>query len=149
MLRHVDGVVFVVDSQDGRQSENIESIKNLDTNLRLQGDDPDRIPLVVQFNKRDLDNALPVADLVEHLNVPEEVPHLEASALHGGGVFETLKLIIKKCLALVGDPRKADEGRSPSILPGRRASMIPGAVPPAASDAIPKAPRVPRFDGED
>jgi signal recognition particle receptor subunit beta len=151
VLRHVDGVVFVVDSQDGRQSENIESIKNLDANLRLQGDDPDRIPLVVQFNKRDLDNALPVDELLAQLNVPGEVPYLEASALHGGGVFETLKLIIKRCLALVGDPRKADEGRSPSILPGRRASMIPGAVPPAATDTheIPKAPRVPRFDGED
>jgi signal recognition particle receptor subunit beta len=151
VLRHVDGVVFVVDSQDGRQSENVESIKNLDANLRLQGDDPDRIPLVVQFNKRDLDNALPVAELVEQLNIPDEVPYLEASALHGGGVFETLKLIIKRCLALVGDPRKADEGRSPSILPGRRASMIPGAVPPAAGESreIPKAPRMPRFDGED
>jgi hypothetical protein len=66
-------------------------------------------------------------------------------------VFETLKAIIKKCLALVGDPRKATEGRSPSILPGRRASMIPGAVPPAAAHAhrIPKAPRMPRMDGED
>jgi len=151
VLRHVDGVVFVVDSQEGRDAENRESIRNLDTNLRAQGDDPDRIPLVVQFNKRDLDTALPVAELIEILQVPDGVPFIEASALHGGGVFETLKVIIKRCLALVGDPRKAQEGRSPSILPGRRASMIPGAVPPAAADAhaIPKAPRVPRFDGDE
>jgi hypothetical protein len=150
VLRHVDGVVFVADSQDGRATENFESIRNLDTNLRLQGDDPDRLPLVVQLNKRDLPTALPVAELVEILNIPPEVAVVEASALHGQGVFETLKVIIKKCLALVGDPGKATEGRSPSILPGRRASMIPGAVPPAVAEAhrIPKAPRVPRIDGE-
>jgi len=156
VLRHVDGVVFVVDSQYGRERENRESIINLDRNLRLQGDDPDRIPMVVQFNKRDLDTAMPVAELAEILMVPDGVPRVEASALHGGGVFATLKVVIKACLVLVRDPQKAEEGRSPSILPGRRASMIPGAVPPAASSpamaavpAIPRPPRTPRFDGDE
>lgn len=150
VLRHVDGVVFVVDSQRGRERDNRESIVNLDRNLRLQGDDPDRVPLVVQFNKRDLPTSLPVADLAEILMVPEGVKQVEASALEGTGVFDTLKVVIKACLILIGDPRKATEGRSPSILPGRRASMIPGAVPPAAAvPIIPRAPRAPRFEADD
>ncbi|MBJ70781.1 MAG: gliding-motility protein MglA, partial [Sandaracinus sp.] len=103
VLRHVDGVVFVVDSQDGRMEQNVESIRNLADNLRLQGDDPDRIPLVVQYNKRDLSIALPVDDLREALAVPEDVAQVEASALEGWGVFETLKAITKACLKLV-DP---------------------------------------------
>jgi signal recognition particle receptor subunit beta len=150
VLRHVDGVVFVVDSQAGREEANLASIRNLYTNLALQGDDPDLMPLVVQYNKRDLPGALPVAALRAVLGVPAGVTEIEASALRGTGVFETLKHIIKACLHLVGDPGKAREGRSPSILPGRRASLIPGAVPPAAiephADAGLRAPRMPRFE---
>jgi len=165
VLRHVDGIVFVVDSQEGRDEANRESIRNLETNLRAQGDEPDRMPLVVQYNKRDLDNALPVAELHEILLVPEGVPEVEASALFGGGVFETLKRIVKACLQLVGDPRNAVEGRSPSILPGQRPSMFPGARPPGATseppapeDAAagevhmpppPKLPSLGAADGED
>ncbi|MBW2463553.1 MAG: gliding-motility protein MglA, partial [Deltaproteobacteria bacterium] len=80
VLRHVDGVVFVVDSQPGRESDNRQSIINLDHNLRCQGDDPDRMPMVVQFNKRDLDTAMPVAELAEILMVPDGVSRIEASA---------------------------------------------------------------------
>lgn len=149
VLRHVDGIVFVVDSQEGREQANIESIRNLETNLIAQGDDPTRIPLLIQYNKRDLDNALPVSELREYLKVPEGVTELEASALYGGGVFETLKGIIKACLQIVGDPRRANEGRSPSIMPGKRTSMFPGGVPPAMEPAaVPRAPKVPSF-GED
>ncbi len=53
VLKNVDGIVFVVDSQPSRLEANYESIRNLEANLRLQGDDPDRMPLVVQYNKRD------------------------------------------------------------------------------------------------
>lgn len=148
VLRHVDGIVFVVDSQEGREQANIESIRNLETNLMAQGDDPTRMPLVIQYNKRDLDGSLPVDELREVLKVPPDVPEIEASAVHGGGVFETLKAIVKACLQIVGDPNAAREGRSPSILPGQRPSMFPGAVPPAldAAVAIPRAARVPSFD---
>ncbi len=131
VLRHVDGVVFVVDSQEAQLSNNVESIRNLYRNLALQGDDPDRLPLVVQYNKRDLPTALPCATLQEELGVPSEVPQFESIAIRGVGVFETLKTISKATLALVGDPRGQTEGRSPSILPGRRASMYPGGRPPA------------------
>ncbi len=151
VLRHVDGIVFVVDSQEGREQANLESIRNLDTNLMAQGDDPTRMPLVIQYNKRDLDNALPLVELRDVLRVPADVPEIEASALFGGGVFETLKTIIKACLQIVGDPNRAREGRSPSIMPGQRASMFPDAVPPAVRAAliVPKAPRVPSLDTPD
>lgn len=152
VLRHVDGVVFVADSQEQRQHDNVESIENLETNLRLQGDDPDRIPLVVQFNKRDLPNVLEPDELRELLRVPDDVGHFCAVATEGREVFPTLKAITKECLKLVGDPRGMPEGRSPSILPGRRASMFPGGRPAALESlamAVPKAPRVPRLDDDE
>lgn len=127
VLRNVDGVVFVVDSQPGRLADNLESMANLAANLRLQGDDPDTLPLVVQYNKRDLPDVLPVEVLRAELGVPEGVPEIEAVAVRGEGVFETAKAILKSCLRIVGDPRSAKEGRSPSILPGARASMFPSA----------------------
>ncbi len=152
VLRHVDGVVFVVDSQRGREHSNLESIRNLETNLRLQGDDPDRMPLVVQYNKRDLEGALSRAELRAVLRVPPGVPEVEASALYGGGVFDTLKTIIKQCLRLLGDPAAAEEGRSPSILPGKRLSMFPDAIAPGArapyAPTIPRPSRTPRYDEE-
>lgn len=127
VLRHVDGIVFVVDSQRARFEDNLQSAIDLDTNLRLQGDDPDRLPLVVQYNKRDLDDIASVVDLHEALRVPPGVSEFEAIAVRGVGVFATLKALLKQCLALVGDPGLSAEGRTPSILPGRRASMFAGA----------------------
>ena len=151
VLRHVDGIVFVVDSQVGRLEANVESIRNLETNLRLQGDEPERMPLVVQYNKRDLETALPVPALREALLVPDGVSEVLATATSGRGVFETMKRITLDCLKLVGDPACLPEGRSPSILPGRRASMFPGGRPPAIDSGdmavvgVPRAPKVPRF----
>lgn len=125
VLKNVDGIVFVVDSQEARFEENIESIQNLADNLRRQGDDPDRMPLVVQYNKRDLPGCVSLRELRVALNVPEGVPEVEAVASQGIGVFETMKIILKQCLALVPNPQEASEGRSPSIIPGQRASMFP------------------------
>ena len=143
VLRHVDGVVFVVDSQIEALHSNIESIRNLETNLRLQGDDPDRVPLVVQYNKRDLTNIIPVDELSVALNVPEEVQQFEACARTGMGVGATIKGIVKDCLRLLGDPRKAREGRTQSILPGVRASMYPGGKPQTLQ--VPEFPAPPRL----
>jgi hypothetical protein len=144
VLKSVDGVVFVVDSQRAMLDSNVESIRNLEDNLRLQGDDPDVLPLVVQYNKRDLADVSTVEELHDALRVPAGVPELEAVALEGTGVFETLKAIVKQCLQLVPDPASMREGRTPSILPGRRASMYPDAPVPAP--VVPAAPRVPSFD---
>lgn len=129
VLRNVDGVVFVVDSQRARFDDNVESIANLDGNLRRQGDDPDLLPLVVQYNKRDLPGIASIRELRETLHVPKDVAEVEAIATRGIGVFETMKIVMKECLQLVGDPKNAKEGRSPSILPGKRASMFPDRAP--------------------
>ncbi|MCB9636106.1 MAG: gliding-motility protein MglA [Sandaracinus sp.] len=149
VLRHVDGVVFVVDSQRGREESNVASIRNLAENLHRQGDDPDRIPLVVQYNKRDLPDVLSIETLRDVLSVPEDVEQIEASAAKGEGVFETLKAITKGCLKVLGDPTTIPEGRSPSIVPGRRASMYRAAAETTAPDvSIPKAPALPRIDDD-
>ena len=145
VLRGVDGVVFVVDRQRGMLDSNVESIRNLEDNLRLQGDDPDLLPLVVQYNKRDLADVVSLPELRDELRVPEGVPEFEASAIQGVGVFETLKVIVRQCLALTPDPASMREGRTPSILPGRRPSMYPDA--PAQLARVPLAPRVPKFGG--
>ncbi len=148
VLRHVDGIVFVVDSQIGRIEQNVESIRNLYDNLRLQGDDPDRMPLVVQYNKRDLKDIHTTEELAEALAVPDEVTQIEASALKGKGVLETLRTITKGCLRLVADPDRMPGGRSPSILPGKRASLFRGLEGEGerVEVAIPKAARVPQLE---
>lgn len=141
VLRHVDGVVFVVDSQRDRGEANVESLRNLETNLLLQGDDPARVARVVQYNKRDLPGALSVAELRRTLGIPANAREVEASAVQGIGVFETLKLATKECLLCAGEPASAPEGRSPSVLPGVRASMFPRGVvaAPLAESAEPQA----------
>ena len=92
VLQGSDGVVFVADSQARQLEENIESFQDLHANLSEQGIDPRTMPLVVQYNKQDLpkDLILPVADLSEAINF-RDVPEFSADALHGPGVFETLR----------------------------------------------------------
>jgi len=97
ILRGVDGVVFVADSQLERMEANIESLENLRTNLAEHGYDLSRLPHVVQYNKRDLPNAVPVETLRQALN-PGNVPDFEAVAPTGVGVFDTLKSIAKLVL---------------------------------------------------
>ena len=97
ILRGVDGVVFCADSQLTRMDANVESLENLKINLREQGYDPDRIPLVMQYNKRDIDSVSSVAELHALINY-RNVPEYESVATTGVGVFETLKGIIKLIL---------------------------------------------------
>jgi signal recognition particle receptor subunit beta len=97
ILKGVDGVVFVADSQVERMEANIESLQNLKDNLAEQGYDFNKIPLVIQYNKRDLPNAAPVEELRNLLN-PTGTPDFEGVAFKGDGVFETLKAIAKLVL---------------------------------------------------
>ncbi len=97
ILKGVDGVVFVADSQEARMDANVESLRNLDENLRAQGFDFAKIPYVLQLNKRDLPTAVPVADLVSVLRKRQE-PVFEAVAPKGIGVFDTLKAVVKQVL---------------------------------------------------
>jgi signal recognition particle receptor subunit beta len=97
ILKGVDGVVFVADSQIERMEANIESVENLRVNLSEQGYDLDKIPYVVQYNKRDLPNVATVDELRRLLN-PRNVPEYQAVAPTGVGVFETLKAVAKLVL---------------------------------------------------
>jgi hypothetical protein len=99
ILKGVDGVVFVADSQEERFEANIESLENLKENLAEQGLDIQRVPWVIQYNKRDLPNAVSVEELREALNPDGKVPEFEAEAAKGTGVFETLKALSKLVLA--------------------------------------------------
>jgi len=97
ILKGVDGVVFVVDSQEERMDANIESLDNLRNNLEEQGYDLDKLPFVIQYNKRDLPNLISVEELRREINLTG-VPEYEACASSGEGVFETLKAVAKLIL---------------------------------------------------
>jgi mutual gliding-motility protein MglA len=97
ILKGVDGVVFVADSQTERMEANIESIRNLESNLRDHGLDLRTIPYALQFNKRDLPGAMPADELYRILNFKRE-PTFEAVAPQGIGVFDTLKAVAKLIL---------------------------------------------------
>jgi signal recognition particle receptor subunit beta len=97
ILKGVDGVVFVADSQVERLEANMESMEDLRINLSEQGYDLEKLPFVIQYNKRDLPNVVPVEELNKLLN-PNGVPYFEAVATQGVGVFETLKGIAKLVL---------------------------------------------------
>ena len=100
VLKGVDGLVFVADSQVDRMEDNLESLKSLDTNLREQGYDMHHIPVVFQWNKRDVENPIPVRVLHEQLNT-WETEEFEAVAVKGVGVFDTLKAISKQILKVL------------------------------------------------
>jgi len=97
ILKGVDGVVFVADSQEERLDANIESMENLKDNLEEQGYQLESLPFVIQYNKRDLPNTTSIEELRNLLN-PREVPEFEACATTGQGVFETLKAVAKLIL---------------------------------------------------
>lgn len=98
ILRGVDGVVFVADSQAERMDANIESIENLEENLTEHGYDLLKIPYVLQLNKRDLPNVLSIEELKKELCRKDE-PVIEAVAYKGVGIFETLKEVSRLVLA--------------------------------------------------
>ena len=97
ILKGVDGVVFVADSQEARMDANVESLRNLEDNLRENGFELKNVPFVLQFNKRDLPSAVLVDDMYRLLNYKGE-PTFEAVATKGMGVFETLKAVAKQVL---------------------------------------------------
>jgi signal recognition particle receptor subunit beta len=101
ILKGVDGVVFVGDSQERRMDANIASLQNLYENLAEHGFDPATIPMVLQYNKRDLPDAVSVEELRAQLN-PTGLPDFEAVAVTGEGVFDTLKSVSKLVLKSLG-----------------------------------------------
>jgi mutual gliding-motility protein MglA len=157
VLRGVDGIVFVADSQLPMLDANLESFNNLGANLAELGLNIDEIPLVFQYNKRDLKNVLPVDDLNRSLN-PRGLPYFEASALQGNGVFETLKGISKATLIMLrrralGEDKMKIPEMSTKPMPGTAATSTPAPPPmpkmPAApiSTAQPSAMNKPEPEG--
>lgn len=127
VLRGVDGIVFVADSQSPMLDANLESFNNLKANLAELGLNVDEIPLVFQYNKRDLKNILPVDDMNRHLN-QKGAPFFEASALQGNGVFETLKGISKATLIMLRRRALGEDKMK---------------IPEIATKPIPEKPKIP------
>jgi len=137
VLKGVDGLVFVADSQRPMREANVESLSSLVDNLKELGLEMGDLPLVLQFNKRDLKNTLTVDELNADLNPEGIFPHFESSAINGEGVFETLKEITKLTLkklrkrmtapqAGVGGPRLGGPSVRP-VQPPRPATSISAA----------------------
>ena len=97
ILKGVDGVVFIADSQEERIDANLESISNLGQNLKEHGFDLEKIPYVLQLNKRDLPSAMPLEDMKQQLLVKGE-PVIEAISTQGVGVLTTLKAVARQVL---------------------------------------------------
>jgi signal recognition particle receptor subunit beta len=138
VLKGVDGVVFVADSQRPMLRANAESLKNLEENLGEMGLSFDTLPIVLQYNKRDLADICTVEEMNQALN-PRGWPHFEASALTGEGVFETLKGVSKLTLLSL---KKRLMRSTETSTPGRPAAAPrPAAAAPAPGPAAPAAPK--------
>jgi signal recognition particle receptor subunit beta len=104
VVRGADGVVFVADSQPGRREANIESLENLELNMSQNGTSLAAVPYAIQYNKRDVPDALAIEDLRGDLN-PNAVPEFEAAAVNGSGVFDTLKGISRMVLQRLSEKK--------------------------------------------
>ena len=128
VLKGADAIVFVVDSQEALLDASLESFDNMRQNLEANEIDPDEIPTIFQYNKRDLPNALPIEILNERLN-PRGLPYAEAVAIKGPGVEETLKLVTRVVFGTLSQ-RYGDGAVSPLSTPVppavRSTSMSPG-----------------------
>jgi hypothetical protein len=130
VLKGADAVCFVCDSQEAMLDANLESFENMRQNLEANEIDPDEIPVVFQYNKRDLPNALPIEILNERMN-PRNYPFYEAIAVKGIGVEDTLKAVTKlvfKALSV-----KYGDGAAAPSPPGRAPGpprSVPAPVPP-------------------
>ncbi len=138
VLKGVDGIVFVADSQRAMKEANLESFANLKTNLAEIGVTLDELPLALQYNKRDLANILTVEELDEALNRDKTHESYEASAIHGQGVFETLKAISRLTLRSL-KKRMQGEDRAPA-----RPTSPPAAKPAPRETSPAPAPSEPR-----
>jgi hypothetical protein len=134
VLRGVDGVVFVADSQPDKMDENIESLINLEENLTEYGYDVNELPMVIQYNKRDLPGVLPVESLNDRLNT-RGLPYFEASATVGNGVFGTLKLIIKLVLDKAKDTASSRSRPTATITEPEPQAGEPAPEPQAVAPA--------------
>jgi signal recognition particle receptor subunit beta len=137
VLKGVDGIVFVADSQRAMKDANVESLANLKTNLAEIGIKLEEIPLVFQYNKRDLANILPLEELEDSLNHERLHESYEACAVLGQGVFETLKAISRLTLRSLKKRMLGEEKPAPA-----KAAAVAVTPPPPPPPPPPKAPVV-------
>ena len=138
VLTGVDGVVFVADSQDEKMAENIESLEDLEKNLLYYGKKIDELPMILQYNKRDLENISTIEELNAKIN-KRSLPYIEASAVTGQGVMETLTMVSKAVLLSLEDSSKRSKyvaGGKPTI----KAPPIP-IKKPAPPEVPPPPPK--------
>jgi hypothetical protein len=140
VLKGVDGVVFVADSQRAMIEANVQSFKNLEENLAEMGLSVDTVPLVLQYNKRDLSDIVPVDELDRALN-RGGWPSFEAVAIRGTGVFETLKGISRETLLALRERLGDGAGRAQPAPAAPRRSAPPPSAPPASTPP-PAAPPI-------
>ncbi len=148
VLKGVDGIVFVADSQRAMLDANVESLKNLRENLAEIGTNLDEIPLVLQLNKRDLPNIASVEMMLDAMDPERKAEHVESVASAGTGVFETLKQISKQTLRTLRrrmtgeEPSRASATRSGQFRVQDHARTMAGATPtpPATPSASASAP---------
>ncbi|MBI5251955.1 MAG: GTPase domain-containing protein [Desulfomonile tiedjei] len=116
VLKGVDGIVFVADSLEARRHNNIESLQNLEENLKEQGKSTTSLPVVIQYNKRDLSGSkvavIPVEEMDRDLNPQGQLPCFSASALKGDGVRETFKKVCMMTVVDVSTRLLKDKGMS-------------------------------------
>jgi signal recognition particle receptor subunit beta len=144
VLQGSDGIGFVADSQRDKMDENKESLENLFKNLRENGIDPDSLPIVLQWNKRDMDNIFSVEEMEQHLNPDGKYLTFEAVAFKGDGVMATLKGLSKLVLERLNDEYGSKRGGGAAAAPKPAAAPAPApaaATPaPAASAPAPASP---------
>ncbi len=139
VLKGVDGVVFVADSEPSRMQDNFESLKNLRQNLEELGIDPDSIPLVLQWNKRDLPNGVDVTELERQMN-PDKLASFEACALTGEGVYETLHALCQLIYRKLSGGGELGEGREDGAsLFGETIAQCLQEIDPRPSTPVPLA----------
>ncbi len=132
VLQGADGVVFVADSQSNMMEENIQSLEDLEENLQENGLDINTIPLVLQWNKRDLENIFPVEELNEKVN-RWNAPHFEAVAIKGDGVFPTLKALASVVIQKLNREHGYDKDRSSEMPSVKETPAAPAATQAAAA----------------
>ena len=141
VLKGADAVVFVADSQEAMIDANIESLENLRQNLEANEIDPRELPMVLQYNKRDLPNALPIEILNERLN-GRNVQEFEAVAIKGSGVEETLKAVTSLVFrSLATKYGSADDRSNPTTAPGGRSPGTQAPPSPPRASAPPAQPQ--------
>lgn len=148
VLRGVDGLVFVADSQLSKMDENLESLADMYDNLRSYNIDPAQIPIVMQYNKRDLPEIATIEELHAKLN-PEGRPHVEACASNGVGVFATVKCVSKLVLEHLRNQSLSVSTGAKAKTSAKSAAVSSQATAPervavAAAPTAPAAPAVRR-----